>query len=838
MNKNNRNIHYLFAVTYLAFMKLSYSGEITDCEFVEFDIYHVRLSCGVFNGTHEPLQCFHAYFKNKYLKDKVKTLETGDCRGNRLNSSISTVFRSLRTYDLFYHGVEHLSPADLNFKNLQRLNASHNELVKISRSTFSNTPNLNNIDFSFNKITILEKDAFSTLDELKMLNLKFNFIETVDENMFEHNNKLKELNLDENPLKRFDGNIFRPFSISASVHVCSEQLQELDTSYLNESIIIDFQKRMVSFSTSTNNSQLTIPEETFKNLTYFNISGNQLQNTSKFVELLGPSIKVLDLSSNFLGESKSKTFQFLQIFQYYGNLSHLGLSNMNLTDVGFNFTKSKLKVLDLSRNLLTTLNFTGTFEDLIILDVSHNDLDDIQPSVLNSIPTVIEINLSYNKISSMATYAFADLKDLEILDLSNNLIQSIEGDSFGSNKKLKKLRLENNLITRIDCKIFDFLQNSFERIEKHQNQEGEHENVVEIWKNVNEVDLSCIDHTLEFDVDDVNGVIFRRDEQFHFRCSRETLQNLKYLNISGLHLQSIPKLLPFLGSSLEILDVTSNCIGQLDVHTFEKLTNLQVLQLSRTNLSNFGFETFYHHRKLHTLDLSYNQLKKLNFTLLFRNFKNLNTLNLEGNYLTEIDTVTKSIFPKLTSLAISKNLFSCDYLAGFLFEWHNLHLISNPSNQTNIDGVDCYHHKGHGVDSRNGITTSEPVITQTQTTMNDIELTSEWTSPEFESTQENEKNQMNTSTELHNKTDIISNETNHDETYHRSPDLPQLYLLELRIFECALALCILCAILTIVKLKCMKVKGKLQCNARVKNRCNERNGQHGIELIEHEILSD
>ena len=177
-------------------------------------------------------------------------------------------------------------------------------------------------------------------------------------------------------------------------------------------------------------------------------------------------------------------------------------------------------------------------------------------------------------------------------------------------------------------------------------------------------------------------------------------------------------------------------------------------------------------------------------------------------------------------------------MAVFLFEWLNLHLISNPSNQTNIDGVDCYHHKGQGFDSQTGITTSEPEIMQTQTTINDREPTSEWTSTEFESTQENEKNQTNDSTELHNKTDISLNETNHDGTYHQSPDLPQLYLLELRILECALALCILFAILTIVKLKCMKVKGKLQCNSRVKYRCNEPNGQHGVELIEHEILSD
>lgn len=76
-----------------------------------------------------------------------------------------------------------------------------------------------------------------------------------------------------------------------------------------------------------------------------------------------------------------------------------------------------------------------------------------------------------------------------------------------------------------------------------------------------------------------------------------------------------------------------------------------------------------------------------------RNFKNLKILNLEGNDLTEVDTITRSRFPKLTSLGLSKNNFSCRYLANFLLQWENLSLFDNPSDQTHIDGVDCYHNE-------------------------------------------------------------------------------------------------------------------------------------------------
>lgn len=830
MHKNIVNIQYFIVLFLFAFVNLSHSGQITNCEFVHFNIYHVRLSCDHFNGTHEPLECFHAYFKNKYLKDKVQILETGDCRGSRLNSSLSDFFRSLQTYDIFYHGVEHLSAADLNFRNLQKLNASHNELVTIFGTTFDNTPNMIEIIFSFNKIVILEKGAFSRLAHLEILDLKNNLIESIDENMFKYNNNLKKLVLEENPLKRLDGNIFWPFLNSTSVYISYDHLKELDTSCLKETMYIEIQKKNVILSTIASNYKLNFPIDVFKNLTHFNISGNQLQNTSQLIELLGPSVKEMDLNSNFLGKPKSKTFKFTQILNLFYNLSYLSLSDMNLTDATFNATHSKLELLDLSKNRLNSLNFTGIFENLEILDVSRNNLTEIPSSIFNFIPNAVEINLSHNQISVFANDTFSHLELMQFLDLSGNLIQSIDGKLFENNKKLTTLRLENNLITRIDCNMFDLLQKSAGVNKKSQGNDHQLEKIEENWKNLIEIDLSCMKNALKMDLDDMNGVTFRRNDGSGFHCSKEMLRNLKYLNISGLHIENTTKLLQFLGESLESLDVSSNFIGPLNVQTFEKLTNLKILNLSRTNLSNFGFETFYHQKKLFTLDLSFNQLKKLNFTLLFRNFKNLKTLNLENDDLTEVDTVTKLIFPNLASLAISKNHFSCDYLATFLFQWHNLHLMNNPSNQTNIDGVDCYHNPKNFDNVRHSqASTKEPETRQTPNATTEIELVLEDTSTELEKVEKHTKIYENevTQTETHTQTNNSVNNTNQPTDY---------YLLELRIFEGALVVFVLCTILSVAISKCKRVKRKMRCNSRTRNRHDGRNSQHNIELIEHETF--
>lgn len=74
-----------------------------------------------------------------------------------------------------------------------------------------------------------------------------------------------------------------------------------------------------------------------------------------------------------------------------------------------------------------------------------------------------------------------------------------------------------------------------------------------------------------------------------------------------------------------------------------------------------------------------------------RNFQELNTLKIEGNELKEINSITLGIFPKLALLGISKNLFSCDYLATFLPPMPRIKYFIYPTNETNIDGIECQH---------------------------------------------------------------------------------------------------------------------------------------------------
>lgn len=235
---------------------------------------------------------------------------------------------------------------------------------------------------------------------------------------------------------------------------------------------------------------------------------------------------------------------------------------------------------------------------------------------------------------------------------------------------------EDKRVTRFECDVFSPIMNS--------------ESVHVPCDHIEDIDTSCMGSSLQINLNDDDEIVFRLSKiNSEFRCSKETFQRLKYLNISGNQLQNNSKIIALLGSSIEALDLSSNSVQKLDTQIFKRFINLKYLNLSKTNLSSFKYSLFFNQQKLQVLDISFNRLKRVNFTKFLRNFKALHTLNLEGNDLNEVDSITKTIFPALSSLGISRNRFTCEYLATFLSQWDNLELMKNPSDETHIDGVDC-----------------------------------------------------------------------------------------------------------------------------------------------------
>lgn len=579
------------------------SGVVTSCVLTLIDsdyyygFYTVTLSCSsVANEAddHDHDSCYSEYF-NQTLNNfaNVIDLSTSDCRGEYLDENFAKKFENLRKYDVSFYGLKNLSNSDLKFRNLKDFNASHNQITNLSSPIFLSS-SIISLDFSFNQIVELAPEVFSSLVDLRFLDLSSNFIKSIDKHLFDKNVKLNFLNLEKNPIKHFNENItFLLLNIrSLQVSVYCENFEpfygmKMDIQ-LNYNKLCIYLYRRDSFEGSV--GAIKCSKESLDHLTYVNISGNQNDRIDKIVDLLGPSIEVLDVSSNRIPTLNA------HIFERFRNLTYLDLRNTGLSTIQF---------------------------------------------------------------------------------------ESLHHLSFPEyNEKLTVLQLENNPIEIIDCSLFSLLIRM---------------PIVKIsLENVMTLDTSCFGKSLSVKRNDRDEIVFRlTPNNSEFRYAVNEFQKLTFLNLSSNQVDDAQLLIGILNPSIEVLDLSETFVGQLNSHAFNRFNRLQILGLSNCNLTNFGFATFYHQKKLIVLDISGNHLKKINFTLFLRNFRELTALNLEGNDLVEIDTVTHSIFPKLNLLGISKNHFSCDYLVTYLRDWEDLRLMANPtdSNQTNIDGVDCHDFK-------------------------------------------------------------------------------------------------------------------------------------------------
>ena len=82
---------------------------------------------------------------------------------------------------------------------------------------------------------------------------------------------------------------------------------------------------------------------------------------------------------------------------------------------------------------------------------------------------------------------------------------------------------------------------------------------------------------------------------------------------------------------------------------------------------------------LKSLNISYNRLQTFNYT--YNKSMALNVLNLEGNDLYQLDTISPSNFPNLTTIYLSKNRFDCEYAQRFVKQWNHIAVIGDPCDQ-------------------------------------------------------------------------------------------------------------------------------------------------------------
>ncbi|CRL01295.1 CLUMA_CG014533, isoform A [Clunio marinus] len=317
--------------------------------------------------------------------------------------------------------------------NLQKLNASHNQLTKIDRESFQSANNLQNLDLSNNEISSISNMAFFYLKKLKNLNLSNNKISTLKSATFEECGKtLLFLNLSHNLLSEISEDVLDPLTNKfISIDLSHNKIAIIKSESSSDS---SDRSRLISFNElKLDHNLLEKFEFEFESITDLDLSNNRLQGV---LLLKNKTVFYLDVSNNNLSELKVDGIMELEylfisnnyemkklLIGSYSNLNTVGMRNVNLQNIsGINLLRnsSKMIFLDLSYSYVGPLN-----------------VDDF--SEMTSLKTLF---LKATGISRITYGTFSHQKELEWLDISDNNLGFIDLQMFSGMKKLKTLDIK------------------------------------------------------------------------------------------------------------------------------------------------------------------------------------------------------------------------------------------------------------------------------------------------------------------------------------------------------------------------------------------------------------
>ncbi|XP_055301686.1 uncharacterized protein LOC129568141 [Sitodiplosis mosellana] len=584
---------------------------------------------------------FSRIFNVPFTDFGVTHLKIEQCEVKKVLVSVKS-YKQLSSLDISYSGYKSLDSFDLQHQNLEILNCTHNHLNQIPMRIFSKTPEITTIDFSYNHLEKIESSSFEAAKKLKSIYLSHNVIRIIEEVAFSNLSNLHYVDLDSNFIKRIE-----------SVFVNNQHLQTLRIK--NNSF------KSVPIIDSINVSSLHLSWDYFQ---FFD-----MKNLSRNVQVIfGDRKEGFFRTSTGIVEMHCNNGSLVNLLHFY-----VGSSTVeNLYDLLL-CLGSKLLTLDLSGAIIKQIdgNALRRFKNLEALFLSDAHLTDFDVNVIEFHTKLSWLDLSKNHLKTMKNvHILQNFTKLEIFDVLGNQLDNIPEILRYLKPSIDSIDLSENFVGPLNATTFA----KFSALEglflKNTSLSFGHFNP-----------FSSLDELIKLDL---SG---NHLENVNFTVLAETLSHISHFYAADCHIQNVSHLIQLFGSSLATLDLSKNIIGNASASLFNKL-HLTQLNLAHSHLSHLSIVEGQ--TKLLNLNVSFNNLEKVNFSLLP---KTMEKIYLEGNDLSEIDGLaSKTRFPRINSLAMSLNLFSCEYLATFVpnltREWTNLELIGDPWKQKH--GEDCH----------------------------------------------------------------------------------------------------------------------------------------------------
>lgn len=524
-----------FFTLFLIFHTVSEAAESSNllCELFDVNTSTLVRFCKAYTKN-VPDNC-----RNEDSTSEVKALILRGCdkdyvlNNTKLLSNVSVV-------DISYSGYVSLNWFDAKLDQLNKFNASYNEISSINVPFLSNAFDVSEIDLSHNVLTHIDENAFAKLGKLVKINLSHNDLYIIHYDTFRNSlhlefidfgsnyfnqvpvfpgNKetLKAIDLTKNPITDYDCFHIKTMP-STAVYLTWKNL----TIFLGEMYCAQRKLDIIPNSpyegviSRVNGSyELHCHENSFKELQHFVAGINSFANVTNVLHCFGQLVREIDFSGNIIGTLNTSTFQKLN------NLTKLSLSNTSLSEFDLSIIQhlKHLWALDLSNNNLK-------YVDDYNVSIKNFTSDTFNATEYQNVTDLMDLwkllkvfNVSKTNLSVVDSNLFQLLHKPYVLDISFNHMENVNITVFSTS--LKYL----GVFYAIDCQI---------------------KNAAEILQYLGAplVDLDLSGNRIET----LNSQTF------------QTFNNLKYLKLSNAQ------------------------ILRFDANTFQCQTKLEVLDISRNKL--------------------------------------------------------------------------------------------------------------------------------------------------------------------------------------------------------------------------------------------------------------
>ncbi|MGO5093901.1 leucine-rich repeat domain-containing protein [Clostridium sp. LCP25S3_F10] len=381
----------------------------------------------------------------------------------------------------------------------------------------------------------------------------------------------------------------------------------------------------------------------------------------------------------------------LQGLESMENLTYLDLSNNEISNIDSIKKLVKLKKLVLHKNKIGSIKSIESLRSLEELDLSNNIIGDI--TILGSLTNLNRLDLSRNGIVSISS--LSSLIKLQYLSLYENKISERE-ESLKKLYNLRELYLKNSGVSNFDVTLAYY--NNLEKKDFTTNSdfivfdEKLNSDLAKIIREILGKDENT--NIYKSEIDTITDLDLSEEAISRLNIS-STLTNANVINLDGIqyfsnlhsinlrghgNLEGLENLMPITGlikldlqgreinytslyyirylTSLRYLYLNNmNLTG--DLSFLETLTDLRVLDLSRTGISDISVLDKL--RKLNELYLGGNNITKLSY---LENLTNLVKLDLVGNNdITSIHALRNLINLRYLTLPITNPKRIKDYSA-------------------------------------------------------------------------------------------------------------------------------------------------------------------------------